>query len=124
MGEFKTGQISLRSLKSENKTGRIQSRIQYAMIRITLHYFTIHLNNVYLVIMRPWGWGLTCHDFGYGRTAGVPESHPIHILGEVKKNRPVYIHVLPIAKIALIHILFFKGKRPNTSDSSPKFKCF
>ena len=25
--------------------------------------------------------GLTCLDFGYGRAAGVPEPHPIHILG-------------------------------------------
>ena len=29
MGEFKTGQISLRSIKGENKNGSIQSCIQY-----------------------------------------------------------------------------------------------
>ena len=30
------------------------------------------------------GGELTCHDFGHGRAAGVPGSHPIHILGKVK----------------------------------------
>ena len=35
-----------------------------------------------------------------------PRTLPIHILGEDKKNRP--IHILPISKIVLIHILFFK----------------
>ena len=29
---------------------------------------------------------VTCHDFGYGRGDGVPGPHPIHILGEVKKQ--------------------------------------
>ena len=29
----------------------------------------------------PWFWVRTCHDFGYERAAGVPEPHPIHILG-------------------------------------------
>ena len=29
MGKFKTGQINFSSLKGENKTGRIQSCIQY-----------------------------------------------------------------------------------------------
>ena len=48
-------------------------------------------------------WGSTCHDFGYGHTAGVPEPQTIHILGEVK-NIPIYI--LTIAKIVPIHILF------------------
>ena len=47
------------------------------------------------------GRGLTCHDFGYRRAAGVPGSHPIHKLGEVK-NIP--IHILPIATIVPIHI--------------------
>ena len=35
-----------------------------------------------------------------------PRTPPIHILGEVKKNRPIYL--LPISKIVPIHILFFK----------------
>ena len=35
---------------------------------------------------RTGGGGVTCHDFGYGRAAGVPGSHPIHIHGEVKKQ--------------------------------------
>ena len=26
------------------------------------------------------GAGVTCLDFGYGRAAGVPRPHPIHIL--------------------------------------------
>ena len=36
------------------------------------------------------GGGVTCHDFGYGRAAGVPGPHPIHILGEVKKQTHSY----------------------------------
>ena len=43
------------------------------------------------------GGGVTCHDFWYGRAAGVPRSHPI---------RP--IHILPISKIVPINIQFFK----------------
>ena len=34
--------------------------------------------------------GVTCHDLGYGHAAGVPEPHPIHILGEVKKHTHSY----------------------------------
>ena len=36
------------------------------------------------------GGGLTCHGFWYGRAAGVPGPHPIHILGEVKKQTYSY----------------------------------
>ena len=35
VGEFKTGRISLRSPKGENKTGRIQSCIQYLKIEMS-----------------------------------------------------------------------------------------
>ena len=35
-------------------------------------------------------WGDTCLDFGYGRSAGIPGPHPIHILGEVKKKPFIY----------------------------------
>ena len=47
--------------------------------------------------------GVTSHDFGYGRAAGVPGHNLIQILGEVK-NSP--IHILPISKIVPIQILF------------------
>ena len=36
------------------------------------------------------GGGLTCHDFGYGRAAGIPGPRPIQILGEVKKRTHSY----------------------------------
>ena len=36
------------------------------------------------------GGGVTCHDFGYGCAAGVPEPHPIHILGQVKNMTHSY----------------------------------
>ena len=49
--------------------------------------------------------GVTCHDFGYGCAAGVPEPHPIHIPGQVI-TWP--IHILLISKIDPIHILFWK----------------
>ena len=29
------------------------------------------------------GRWITCHDFGYGRAAGVTGPHPIYLLGEV-----------------------------------------
>ena len=32
VGEFKTGRISFKSVKGENKTGRIQSCIQYILL--------------------------------------------------------------------------------------------
>ena len=34
--------------------------------------------------------GVTCHDFGYGCAAGVPEPHPIHIPGQVKNMTHSY----------------------------------
>ena len=62
------------------------------------------------------GGGVTCHDFGYGCAAGVPEPHPIHILGQVKNITHSYtshieidpIHIL-FFKIDPIHILFFQN---------------
>ena len=40
------------------------------------------------------GGGCTCHDFGYGCAAGVPEPHPIHILGQVKNmTHPYTSHI-------------------------------
>ena len=50
----------------------------------------------------------------YGRAAGVPGSHPIHILGEVK-NIP--IHIIPIAKIVPIHILGGLKRIPHSAAS-------
>ena len=47
-----------------------------------------------------------CHDFRYGRAAGVPRPHLIHILGKVK-NRP--IHILPISKIVYPFIYYFSN---------------
>ena len=36
------------------------------------------------------GGGVTCHDFGYGRAAGVPRPPPfIHILVEVEQVFPL-----------------------------------
>ena len=71
-----------------------------------------------LIIRLQLMWGprgrgmLTCHDFGYGRAAGVPKPHPIHILvlGEVKNMTHSYTsdNILPISKIDPICILFFK----------------
>ena len=34
--------------------------------------------------------GVTCHNFGYGCAAGVPEPHPIHIPGQVKNMTHSY----------------------------------
>ena len=36
------------------------------------------------------GGGVICNDFGYGRAAGVPETHPIHILGKLKNITNLY----------------------------------
>ena len=59
------------------------------------------------------GGGVTCHEFEYGRAAGVHGPHPIHIRGANLKNRPIntshienYTHSYTIFKILPIHILF------------------
>ena len=37
------------------------------------------------------GGGSTCHAFLYERVAGVPGHHPIHLVGEVKKDPLIYL---------------------------------
>ena len=46
---------------------------------------------------------VTSHALGYGCAAGVPVTHPIHILSEVKKTS---IHLLTIVKNVPIHDYF------------------
>ena len=73
--------------------------------------------------------GVTCHDFGYGCAAGVPEPHPIHIPGQVKNMTHSYTshienwphsytifenwpHSYTIFQFLPIHILFGEKDTP------------
>ena len=73
--------------------------------------------------------GVTCHDFGNGRAVGVPGSHPIYILGEVKKHTHSYTshsenctHSYSIFQILPIYILF--GWKRYLIDILLMWKCY
>ena len=62
---------------------------------ITCNTCKVHVHSFFMIwpglsIHNHGGGGVTCHDFGYGCVAGVPEPHPIHIPGQVKNMTHSY----------------------------------
>ena len=58
------------------------------------------------------GGGVTCHDFSYGCAAGAPGPHPLHMLGEVKKQTNSYTFISRILPIHILYpLIYFLGEK-------------
>ena len=87
----------------------------YFYVRNFVDFYGVHVRvRQQSALLIPRGGGrITCHDFGYGHAARVPEPHPIHILGQLKNMTHSYTshiencpHSYPFFQIDPIHILF------------------
>ena len=73
----------------------------------------MHINfYIYVSKKHSRGGGVTCHDFSYGCAAGAPGPHPLHMLGEVKKQTNSYTFISRIVPIHILYpLIYFLGEK-------------